>query len=101
MCAVGCCDNLKRYLTEISMEAALLHDPGAWSVLHNSLSFHLLSIHLPNHLPPSISPNIVFLFLPLIPPILLFSHLVPNILLFPKLIRGPSLYQVIKELWKM
>ena len=55
MCAVGCCDNLKRYLTEISMGAALLHDPGAWSVLHNSLSFHLLSIHLANHLPPSIS----------------------------------------------
>lgn len=75
MCAVGCCDHFKRCLIEISTGAALLHmvhGHGTWSVLH-SLSFHLLSIHLPNHLSPSISSNIVFSFLPLIPSILLFS----------------------------
>ena len=89
MCAVGCCDNLKRYLTEISMGAALLHDPGAWSVLHNSLSFHLLSIHLANHLPPSISPNIAFSFLSLIPPILLFSPSYPKYLTLSKVNKRP------------
>ena len=76
MCAVGCCDHFKRCLIEISTGAALsnmVHGHGTWSVLHNSLSFHLLSIHLPNHLSPSISSNIVFSFLPLIPSILLFS----------------------------
>lgn len=89
MCAVGCCDNLKRCLTEISMGAALLHDPGAWSELHNSLSFHLLSIHLSNHWPPSISPNIVFSFLPLIPPILLFSPSYPKYLTLSKVNKRP------------